>query len=425
VRGFDPPLPASRVVELARPGGGAVRVGLLGVVVADATVYRGKPFGGAVLEAANEAALREAARLVGDERCACVVPITHQPIDDDRALARLQRRPPFPVIVGGHEHTVFFEQVDGTWIIKAGQDATRAFVADLEWADRAPADGAPDLPTVSVRLESVGDYPEDAALRARVDALMAKVHALEDATLYELERGELLSSVGSRARQTSMGTVVCSRVRDALGAEACLFNGGGIRAGREYGRRLTYGDVKTELPFDNEVVVARLPGRLVREAVAASRANAPADSGGFLQVDDRMRVEEPAHLVTTIAGAALDPEREYRVAVVRELLLGMDRIEPFVRFAAEHPERIPPAGSGREIKLVLVESFARSLWRRLGGFDAVDANHDGVVTASELESALRSPVTAQLVLHALDTRHDDVITRDEVDAAGEGDAEAK
>jgi 2',3'-cyclic-nucleotide 2'-phosphodiesterase (5'-nucleotidase family) len=420
LRDFEPALPRHAVLE-ARSDRETLRVGLLGVVMDDPAVYRDRPFGGAATERPNEAARREAALLLGEERCDFVVAITHQPMADDRDLARAQREPPFPVIVGGHEHVVIVERVEDTWIVKAGQDAAHAAVIDLTWT----GEGAP---SVTVRVEAAAEYPEDAALRARVESHMAKVHALEGVTLLSLKPGEELSSVGTRSRQTSMGTLVCSRLRDAVGAEACLFNGGGIRASREYGRRVTYGDIKAEMPFDNEIVVVRLPGRVVREAVAGSRAQAPLESGGFLQVDDGMTVTGADHRVTTIAGAPLDEDRDYRVAVVRELLLGMDHIEPLARYAAAHPERLPAVGSGREAKLVLVDAFSLSLWRGLGGFDAVDANHDGVVTGEELTSALSrttsqpaSPITAELVMHAVEHGPLHPITREEAEAVDAAD----
>jgi hypothetical protein len=217
-------------------------------------------------------------------------------------------------------------------------------------------------------------------------------------------------------------------VRDALSAEACLFNGGGIRASREYTARFTYGDLKAEVPFDNEVVVARLPGRVVRDAVAASRAHAPEPSGGFLQVDDRMRVDDRTHAVTHIAGAPLEEDRDYTVAIVRDLLLGMDHIEPLAAFSRAHPERVPPEHSGREIKTVLVDALSVALWHRIGGFAAVDVDGDGKVTESEIAAAVArvaheapSPITAGLVMHAIDANHDNAITRDEAKTA---DAEA-
>lgn len=419
VRGFAPPLARRDVVEVVGEGGHVVRVGLVGVVMNDPAVYRLAPFGGATLEAPNEAALQEASALLA-EGCACVLAVTHQSLEADRELARAGAQGPsprFPAILGGHEHVVLLENVEGTWIVKAGMDAVHAAVLDLAW-DRAGA------LSVTARIEPVAGYPEDGELRARVQGAMVKVHAIEAATLYVAAPGDALSSVGARARQTTLGTLVCNRLRDALGADAAIFNGGGIRASRDYPARLTYGDVKAELPFDNEVIVARLPGRVLAEAVAASRAAAPAEAGAFLQVDDRMRVEgaDHAHALTHVAGAPLDPERAYCVATVRDLLTGMDDIEPLVRWGRAHPGCVPPPGSGREVKLVLIESFAVTLWRRLGGFDAVDDNHDGRVSAEEIAQAIarvnheaQSEVAAQLVLQALDTEHAGVITREEAD----------
>jgi 2',3'-cyclic-nucleotide 2'-phosphodiesterase (5'-nucleotidase family) len=420
VHGFEPPLAPHDVVTVTGADGRSVRVGLVGVVMTDPAVYRLAPFGGAKLEPANEAALREARWLVTEGRCTCVVPVTHQPMESDRELARAAMTPRFPVVIGGHEHVVFDDTVNGTQIVKAGTDAKHAAIVDLVW------DGAGAL-DVGVSMEPVDSYPEDAGLRARVDAAMVKVHALEAATVYKVHHGEHLSSVGNRAHPTTMGTLVCSRLRDALGADAAIFNGGGIRASRDYPEHLTYGDVKSELPFDNEVVVARLPGRVLADAVAASRAAAPGESGAYLQVDDRMHVDEPSHVVTAVAGAPLDPDRVYRVATVRELLTGMDHIEPLARWGHEHPDLVPPPGSGREVKLVLVESFAVSLWRSLGGFDAVDANHDGRVSAGEIADAIArvnheapSEIAAQLVLQALDVDHAGAVTREEAERVEPG-----
>jgi 2',3'-cyclic-nucleotide 2'-phosphodiesterase (5'-nucleotidase family) len=57
-----------------------------------------------------------------------------------------------------------------------------------------------------------------------------------------------------------------SGVRAALGVDACMINGGGIRGDRDYEGVFTYGDLEAELPFANEVVVASMPGRVVRDA---------------------------------------------------------------------------------------------------------------------------------------------------------------
>ncbi len=389
---FDPRTKPHDAIDVA-----GVRVGLVGVVMTERAIYRDAPFGGAPTQPANEAALRERDALV-QSGCASVVAITHQPMDEDRALARTEK---FACIIGGHEHTPLLEQIGRTWIVKAGTDAEAAAITELVWTDPATP------PTVTTRLEAVAGYPEDAELRERVDGHMRKVREIQDACLVLLAPGETLSSIGSRRRQTSLGALLCSRIRDALGADACLFNGGGIRGATEYKGRFTYGDLETEIPFDNEIVVVRMPGRVIREAIVASRAT---ESGAYLQTDDALHLE------------SLDDGREYRVAVVRNLLEGMDHIEPLVRFARANPTRIPPATTGREVKHVLVDAFATELWRKLGGFDEIDLNHDGVLTEPEVAAAIArvtaqapSHVAAQLLVRAIDTDADARISAAELD----------
>jgi hypothetical protein len=162
---------------------------------------------------------------------------------------------------------------------------------------------------------------------------------------------------------------------------------------------------------------------VLRDAIAASRANAPAEHGGYLQVDDRTLVDDATRAVTAVAGAPFDASRVYRVAMVRDLFLGMDHEQPLIDFARQFPNEIPHAGSGRELKCVLIDAFSASLWKQLGGFDRVDANHDGKVSEAELADAVArargeapSATTAHLVMHALDRDGDASVSREEADA---------
>lgn len=399
VRGFDPPLPAFDVVEV-----GGKRVGLVGVVMDDANVYRRKPFGGVDLTRPNDAVVREATRLREHERCDTVIALTHQWISDDRALAQTGL---VPLILGGHEHDPFLERFERCVLTKSGMDATHAAVVTVTLSEPVH---------VEVRHEAVAPYAENAAVRGLVNDAQALVERLAGGVLLP-ELAEPLSSAGSRARQTSMGTFVCSWLRDALGADAALFNGGGLRGSDVHTDVFTLGDLQNELPFDNEIVIVELTGEVVKAAVAYSRRNAPKGDGGFLQVDDQAALE--ADQLVRLAGAPLDSQRTYRVAAPRAHLLGLDRIEPFERFSSEHPTAIPPAGSGRAPRLILLEALVRARFERLGGFDVIDADHDGKVTRADLERVMGkggappSEATVSLVLNTLDTNHDQVLTKDE------------
>lgn len=416
IPGYEPPLPASQVLEVRGAETRGVRVGLVGGVTEDPTLYHPDPFGPHEMLPLNATLLAAARALEREQGCVCTIALTHQAMARDQALARAQGSPAIPLILGGHEHEPHLEQLGSAWLVKAGTDALYAAVVDLAWPAAVPAEG-PDLPAVSVRLVPVAEFAEDPALRTRADNHLRAVRDLAAATLLRLGPGVVLSSVGSRLQQTSVGTLIASRVRDALGAEACVINGGGIRGSREYREVFTFGDIETELPFPNEMVVVSMPGRVLREAIAFSRSRRPAP--GFLQVDDGIAVDAQNTLLQ-VAGAPLDPERDYQVATVRVLLNGMDGITPLLAFRDAFPERVPPAGSGRELKIVAVEAFALELWRAVGPFENVDTDRDERVSVEELRAAVMRAtrevpqgLMIEGVLRALDANGDRMISRAE------------
>ncbi len=422
--GFVPALPPYEVITVQGPDTRAVRLGLVGVVTEDPSLYRPGPFGGLPMLPANAAVLATARTLTASEGCACVVALTHQSYERDRALAYAQGADAIPLILGGHEHEPHIEQHGRAWIVKAGDEAHYAAVVDLVWPPEAPAEG-PDLPAVTVRLESLKELDDDPALRALVTHHLAPVYALHTAVLHRLDPGQSLSSVGTRVRQTSVGSMVATRARQALRADVCVINGGGIRAGATYTTVFTYGDLETELPFANEVVTVLMPGAVLQEAVRASRSHSPRPAPGFLQVDDGVTVGDDGALVR-VAGQPFDPARTYAVATVRVLFDGMDGITPLVEFARSHPERIPPRDTGRELKLLVVDAFSRSLWAQLGPFASIDHNGDARVCVDELRRAVAEatqapaqPLLVEGLLRALDADGDGFISQAEAEAAAE------
>lgn len=340
VHGADLPSVPHDEVEV-----GGARVGLVGVVNGDRTLFRRAPFGNAMVGPTNESAIAEATALRASG-CAAIVALTHQPLRLDRALAEDGA---LDLVLGGHEHEGYLETAHHAPLAKAPTNAAAAIVADLV----IDADARVH---VSVRLVPTAGYAEDAEMKARVERHMGAVHALEKRNLCPLAPGEVLSSIGSRTRETSFGRFVCSRLRDTLGAEVGLINGGGLRGDVERRERLTYADLRDELPFDNEIVVARVPGAVLRDAIRHART-ALAGTGGYLQVDDQTEVDAQGEL-RALAGASLDPDRVYRVATVRELFFGLDRNPVLLSFAEAHPDAIPPHTTGLEIKVALLRALS-------------------------------------------------------------------
>lgn len=344
VPGFRGRHVVSNVVEA-----GAARLGLVGGVVDDPTLFRRLPFVGSKVWPTNTALIEESRRL-RSHGCTAVIALTHQTLAEDHALRDTAI---INFIHGGHEHDGHLELDTRTPIAKASMNATSVVVADL--SIDISSSGAAKV-SVEARLEPVASYAEAPAMKLLVERHLAQVRSLDSHVLMPLRADEVLSSAGARERQTSIGTLVCSRLRDALHADAALFNGGGLRGETERRDRLTYADLRDELPFDGEVVVIPITGAIVQDAVHYSRT-VLCGTGGFLQVDDATTVTEENDLIE-IANGPVEPTRVYRVAVVRQLLFGLDGIAPLVELARRLGDRVPAEGAGRDAKIAILGTFS-------------------------------------------------------------------
>ena len=86
-----------------------------------------------------------------------------------------------------------------------------------------------------------------------------------------------------RAAESNFGNLVADAIREAVGAEVALANGGGIRGDRLYdpGTVLTRKDILSELPFGNVVVLIELSGADLLAALENGVRRSRAPPGAF------------------------------------------------------------------------------------------------------------------------------------------------
>ncbi|EKU22334.1 hypothetical protein NGA_0442310 [Nannochloropsis gaditana CCMP526] len=255
---------------------------------------------------------------------------------------------------------------------------------------------------VKACIKEAASFAVDPAVQERVEVHWRVLEELERAVLCPVPAQTPLSSKGVRKMQTSVGTMLLTAARQALQVDCVFVNGGNIRASVAYPlsqKVFTYKDLKAEIPFPCEMVTVRLPGSVLSSLLQYSRQFAlldpPVEKGGFLQVDEGVRVDASTHAITHVQGRPLEASRMYSLATTWGVVSGIDDLRPILDYREAHPEAVFPtsAEAGRGLKEVLVAHHSRMLWWDLAkhvGFRAMDTDGDGVLSQKEVAAATQA-----------------------------------
>ena len=209
------------------------KVAFLGLNTEDPLLLKKGAFGDCAIEPLIPKAVELYKRIMETETgIDLVIPLTHQVVGKDRELAQTGI---FPIIIGGHDHDICVEEVNGCTIVKAGQNATHIAICDIIWPDATST-----KPTITVTMKEASSYPPDPEVKELVSKHKCLLKELEWAKLCEIPEGISLSSRGMRLRQTSIGSFICTTLRDALEVDATLLNAGSLRAHRDYQGQKVY-----------------------------------------------------------------------------------------------------------------------------------------------------------------------------------------
>ena len=424
---FEPTLPRHAIIDVLAQGA-PLRIGLLGLLTSERGIFRSESFRGYAIGDVLDAARREASRLREECGVGYVIALTHQSVGADAELAADGH---VDLILGGHEHEVMEVRADGVApIVKSGSDALTAAIVDVCFDDGGPR--------VAVRFEPTADHAPDAHLAAEVAEQQAVLLALQREIVFSADdtapfaapprratgAPTTLSSRGSRFRQTSVGAMLASAARDALQADVGAINGGPIKGNREYADgAVSYMQLQQELPFPTKMVVVRLPGAVMQEAVRHSRTG-EGERRAFLQLDAATRVGDDGVTLTEIRGAPFDPRAEYAVAMPRNLLKGAFNVAPLVEFARASPHALPDDDAFIPAFNLVLMHQSRRIWRRLGDFNEIDLDGNGELDRDEVAEALRAKLGSEpsamlidRVVAALDVDASGTISRDEYESA--------
>ena len=258
---------------------------------------------------------------------------------------KLQYERTAELLLTGHTHDLLVSYDDACALVESGFDAHHVTCIDVTISVREDSGKRLAMWRPNFRIidsASVTPDPEMAATVAKFEAaLIDKMSETICTTTVALDS----STATVRTREAAIGNLFADAMRIGMRADAAILNGGGIRAGKTYppGARISQGDVLSELPFNNRIVVVEIGGADLRRAIENGLSQLPQASGRFPQVSgiavtfDLARPPGSRIITMQVGGAPLDESRIYRVAVLDYLARGGD---DYLMFTNAH--RITP-----------------------------------------------------------------------------------
>ena len=290
-----------------------------------------------------------------------IIALTHAREPSDVKLA--QRTPPglIDLILGGHDHFYSHQVINNTHVLRSGTDFKQLSYIEA----RRRANGQPGWDFDIVRRDIIRAIPEDQVAVQLVDKLTSSLkHKLEKPIGYTaVPLDGRFTTV--RTKESNLGNFVCDLMRHYYDADCALMASGTIRGDQIYSPGvLRLKDLLNCFPFEDPVVVLRISGKAILEALENSVFLVPALEGRFAQVSNIQFAYNPnlkpgsRVIWTKIHGEPLEVRRSYTMATRGYMGRGRDGYNSLlVRSEGGEAEEVVSEENGILISMVLRQYF--------------------------------------------------------------------
>ncbi|KAJ4174577.1 hypothetical protein NW754_004996 [Fusarium falciforme] len=242
-----------------------------------------------------------------------IICLSHQREPNDDKLAQ-QTEGLIDIILGGHDHYYAHNFINGTHVLRSGTD-----FKNLSYIE---ARRKPDDPTKwdfdIWRRDITSSIEEDQPTLELVDELTSKLNKslAKPVGWTATPLDARFSTV--RTRESNIGNFVCDVMRQHHNADCTIMASGTIRGDQIYPPgAIRIKDITTCFPFEDPVVLLRVTGQAIFDALENSVSMYPALEGRFPQVSNIRFEFDPSRprgnrvLWADICGEPYDPERLY------------------------------------------------------------------------------------------------------------------
>jgi len=212
-----------------------------------------------------------------------IIAITHQSLEEDRMMAK--QASGINLIVGGHDHLPLTEFEGETLIHKSGQNAHYLGRIDIS-LQRNRSDFKPISIQFSWRMMTNLGYKKDMRIMKKVSYYSGQLENLKSKPIARITSALDSKTYCVRCNECTMGNLVTDSVRELFRCDTVIIQGGCIRGDQSYhpGSVITYYDLNREFPFPNMIVMYRLKGCWLLQALEEGIRCLPSRSGCFPQI---------------------------------------------------------------------------------------------------------------------------------------------
>ena len=291
-----------------------------------------------------------------------VVALTHQREPNDHKLAEGLPPGTVDIILGGHDHFYAHSVVNGTHILRSGTDF-KQFSYIEAWSN--DNDSSPKWDFSIVRRDMIRDIPEDPDTVNLVTKLTASLKAKLEKPIGYTVRPLDGRFTTVRQKESNLGNFVCDLMRFYYRADCALMAGGTMRGDQVYPTGIIrLKDILNCFPFEDPVVLLRVRGDALFEALENGVSQLPKMEGRFTQVSNLsfgyLPSAPPGSRITwaKVDGKPIDYNRKYTLATRGYMGRGKDGFASLlVQSEGGQVEEIVDEESGVLISTILRQYF--------------------------------------------------------------------
>lgn len=295
----------------------------------------------------------------------CIIAVTHLSMTEDKMIAQHSTtcQKSITLCLAGHDHEIAIATVDDTTIVKSGQNGNHLGVIDL--TIDIDIDNVTNQRTCHTYMSYQFVLNKDVECDTEILNIVNKYQKEMDNDTPYSDLDQVISTVQYdstlpdgmfdvcdsyicthssivRTQETVFAQLIADSMHHHYIDELCdcaIINGGFIRNNSVYplNSQLTIRQLLNEVPFPKCVVLVRIAGRYIKQALETMLSQYPIATGVFVSgLSSTLQVhvdyaQESMHRIKCIYinNTVLDENKLYKIAITKFMFLGGDHNEAF------------------------------------------------------------------------------------------------